>query len=472
MPLTTFFLKRKLIRGDDMDNSLIQNKSNKISGKNWIIIWIAGLAGQLCWNIENQWFNDFVYDKIAPNPDIISWMVGLSAIATTFATFLFGTLSDRLGKRRIFISIGYVLWGVFTIIFGLTEFLPKSNIMTVAVMVVAADAVMSFAGSMGNDAGFNPWTTDITNERNRGGLGAVIAVQPVVATILGSVVFGYIIGAVDYIFFFVIMGAVMMLIGAYCFFTVKESPDLKPNRDPKGFWHQFGTAFNFNMLKKHKLLMLVFLVFSVFFISFNVYFPHILNYFIYTAGYDKGTAGLLMGIGLIIAVPATFLTARFLNRGRFGTVLTAAVIANVIGLIILAFTDLSSLTGMPKSVLYVVSIVFVGAGYMCVYQSLMIWVKNLYPEDKRAQFEGIRLLFYVCIPMLIGPAIASPIIKSFGNPMVNSYGEPGYSANAPLFFIAAGMAVLTLIPIYFAVLSSKKQNQLQDSGINNDRLPS
>ncbi|NCA66842.1 MAG: hypothetical protein EOM87_02120, partial [Clostridia bacterium] len=100
-----------------MDNSFgIKNKANKISGKNWMIIWIAGLAGQLCWNIENQWFNTFVYDKIAPNPDIIAWMVGFSAVATTLATFLFGTLSDRIGRRRVFISLGYVLWGVFTII--------------------------------------------------------------------------------------------------------------------------------------------------------------------------------------------------------------------------------------------------------------------------------------------------------------------------------------------------------------------
>ncbi|NCA67960.1 MAG: hypothetical protein EOM87_07855 [Clostridia bacterium] len=150
--------------------------------------------------------------------------------------------------------------------------------------------------------------------------------------------------------------------------------------------------------------------------------------------------------------------------------LTVAVIANVIGLLILAFTDLSSLTGTLKSVMYVLSIVFVGAGYMCVYQSLMIWVKNLYPEDKRAQFEGIRLLFYVCIPMLIGPAIASPIIKAFGNSMVNSYGEPGYSATAPLFFIAAGMAILTFIPIYFAALKYKNEKAALEA-VNNDNLP-
>ncbi|HOB64707.1 MAG TPA: MFS transporter, partial [Clostridia bacterium] len=127
-------------------------KSNKISAKNWAIIWIAGLAGQLCWNIENQWFNTFVYAKVAPDPGIITWMVAVSAIVTTLSTFISGTGSDRLGKRKPFIVIGYILWGVFTIVFGTIEFLPKNNLMVAATMVVAADAIMSFFGSLGNDA--------------------------------------------------------------------------------------------------------------------------------------------------------------------------------------------------------------------------------------------------------------------------------------------------------------------------------
>ncbi len=40
----------------------------------WSLVWLLGLAGQLCWNMENQWFNTFVYAKIAKDPTIISWM--------------------------------------------------------------------------------------------------------------------------------------------------------------------------------------------------------------------------------------------------------------------------------------------------------------------------------------------------------------------------------------------------------------
>jgi len=421
---------------------------NRISMRNWVIIWIVGLAGQLCWNVENQWFNTFVYAKIAPNPYIINAMVIVSAIVTTLSTFVSGALSDRIGKRRPFIAIGYILWGAFTITFGATEFLPKNNLAVLAVAVVAADAIMSFFGSFGNDAGFNPWTTDISNEKNRGGLGSVIAVQPVVATILGTVVSGFIIGALDYFGFFIIMGAMMAAVGIFSLFAVKESPTLRPSKDPKGFGHQFLSSFNFPLVFKDRLLLWVLLIFSAFFISFNIYFSYILNYFIYTLGYNESSAGMIMGIGLVVAIPLTFIAGSLINKGKFISVLCAAVALNIVGLLVLLGSGIAAVF---------IGILFVGGGYMCVYQALMIWVKNLYPEDKRGSFEGIRLLFYVLIPMAIGTTIASPIIRSLGKPIVNEFGVEGFAPTSALFAIAAGFALLTYIPIYFAYREQKRR---------------
>ena len=135
-----------------------KTKSRRLRFRNILLLWLVGLAGQLCWNLENQWFNTFVYAEVGPFPQIVNAMVAVSAIATTFATFFFGTLSDRAGKRKPFISIGYIIWGIFTIAFGLTGLLTKftMNIWALATVIVLADTVMSFFGSMGNDAGFSP----------------------------------------------------------------------------------------------------------------------------------------------------------------------------------------------------------------------------------------------------------------------------------------------------------------------------
>jgi MFS family permease len=216
---------------------------DRIGGRNWTLIWVLGIAGQICWNIENNWFNAFVYAKIAPVPAIVSWMVGFSAVITTFSTFLFGTLSDRAGRRRPFIGIGYILWGVFTMVFGLGQFLPKNPLLIAAGFVVLADAVMTFFGSMGNDGGYNAWTTDISTVNNRGKVGGALAVMPVLATIFGAVVSGMLIDIIDYFLYFALMGLFVSVIGVLSLFTLKDSPTLRAKRDEGGFWRQFLSVF-------------------------------------------------------------------------------------------------------------------------------------------------------------------------------------------------------------------------------------
>ena len=153
----------------------MKNKERTAPAGFWLLVWGLGLAGQLCWNMENQWFNTFIYAHIAKDPTIISWMTAVSAAATTVSTFVFGTLSDRRGTRKPLVAWGYILWGVFTILFGMTQFItdgsasPSAQTLLVAgFAVVAADAIMSFFGSMGNDSGFNAWMNDYMNDKIRG----------------------------------------------------------------------------------------------------------------------------------------------------------------------------------------------------------------------------------------------------------------------------------------------------------------
>ena len=160
----------------------------------WFVIWGMGLAGQICWNIENQWFNTFVYAKISGDVNIVTSIVMVSALVTTISTFFFGTLSDRSGKRKRLISTGYIIWGITTILFGMTEYARDSGIGVLVALsgflVVLTDAVMSFFGSMGNDCGFNAWVNDYTDNTNSGQVGAALAVLPVLGTVLGTVVGG------------------------------------------------------------------------------------------------------------------------------------------------------------------------------------------------------------------------------------------------------------------------------------------
>jgi MFS family permease len=96
-------------------------KQNYLTRRTWTVMLALALTGQIAWAVENSWFNTFVFDTITPDPRPVAWMVAASAITATLTTLLMGTLSDRTrtrwGKRRPYILIGYILWGLSTILF-------------------------------------------------------------------------------------------------------------------------------------------------------------------------------------------------------------------------------------------------------------------------------------------------------------------------------------------------------------------
>lgn len=418
-------------------------RENKISLKNWFLIWIIGMAGQICWNVENAWFSTFVYDKIAKDPAIISWMVGVSAVVTTFCTFIVGTWSDRIGKRKPFVAIGYLLWGVFTVVFGLAEFLPKTPLMLVAVFVVATDAIMSFFGSFGNDAGFSIWTTDISNEHNRGRIAGALAVMPVIATIFGTIVSGMIVDALDFFAFFVIMGVMVFCIGLFALFAMKDAPDLVPRREEKTFWRQLVKVFSWRTVRDNKELFWVFVVMLVYFVGFNVYFSYITIYFVDYLGFNYTNAGILQGGALVLASLTTFLAARYIDRGKLTQVLTVALCANAVGLILIALSTAQTLPSLC------IGMFLAGCGYILSLQTLTAWMKNLYPEEQRGQFEGVKQLFFVALPMVFGPMIAAPIINHLGVPMTLD-GVTGMVPTPALFYVSAVITSLAALPLIMA----------------------
>ncbi|WP_027207842.1 MFS transporter [Butyrivibrio fibrisolvens] len=436
-------------------------KNNAKSGIGfWLLIWLLGLAGQLCWNMENQWFNTFVYAKIAKDPTIISWMLAISAAATTVSTFLFGCVSDRKGNRKTLVSVGYILWGIFTIIFGTTEFMNKgsdSALIGIAFAVVAADAIMSFFGSMGNDIGFNAWINDHMTPDNSGALGAALAVQPVIGTIVGTIAGGLLVGADDnYMRLFTVIGGSVILLGIVSLFGMKDVDTLKPSI--KGsFSEQFFSIFNIKTYLQHRELVFVNLMLAVYFISFNVYFSHLGNFMIYYLGFTADTMGLIEGVGLIVAMFVTIPAIKLIKADRSSLLIFAAIIMNSIGLLAIGF--FVSPTNVDPSTIWnpnlMAGMLFVGVGYILFLQTITVWSKRLYPEDSRGQFEGIRIVFYVLIPMVIAPLISNPVIKNSGE-FVDEYGFTEYLPTNVVFIAGLIVLLVTLIPLYFADREHKK----------------
>ena len=427
----------------------MKKANNKISGfRMWLLVWGLGLAGQICWNMENQWFNTFVYAKIGKNPSIITGMLIFSAAATTFATFFFGTWADRTGKRRKFIAIGYILWGIFTITFGLTQFISRELYVLAGVMVVLADTVMSFFGSMGNDAGFNTWTNDIMTDKNRGQIGAALATQPVLGTILGTVVGGLLVGENDnYMRLFIVMGLFVIAFGFITMFSMNEADDVEPSVRGS-FAEQFFSVFNFKKFFRLKELVLVNVAVAVFFIGFNVYFAYIGNYIIYYLGYSADMMGIIEAVPLVLAMLTAIPISMLINKNKHIPVVIASILINIIGLMIIAPVKNTEVD--PTQIFNVkvwLGIFLVGVGYIGILQTTKVWAKQLYPKDSKGQFEGIWILFFVLIPMIGGSLIGEAVVKTSGEQFLDEVsGQMNYIPNGNIYIVGAVIVALSLVP--------------------------
>ena len=77
----------------------------------WAALLIFGLMGQIAWVVENMYFNVFIYKMFHASAADISAMVMASAVTAAVTTIIMGAVSDRVGRRKAFMSVGYLIWG-------------------------------------------------------------------------------------------------------------------------------------------------------------------------------------------------------------------------------------------------------------------------------------------------------------------------------------------------------------------------
>ena len=413
----------------------------KLGARKWAALLLIGLFGQFAWTIENMYFNVFLYNTISTDPRYISAMVGASAVVATLTTLLMGALSDRLGKRRVFIALGYILWGFSTAAFGFitpenaARLFPAANAAAAAaVMVVVMDCVMTFFGSTANDGAFNAYVTDITTSKNRGRAESVLAILPLISMLI---IFGLFDGLTQqgrWKDFFAIFGAAVTAVGVLALFLVKDEATLKPRRD--SYFRNLLYGLRPPVVKENPQLYLSFAAFCLFSIAVQVFFPYLIIYIQNYLGIND--YAIVLGVVLILASAVSVLSGRFIDRvGKIRFTYPAAAIM-LLGLAAMYFVR-SQLGVMVAGTVMM-------SGYMMMSAALGANIRDWTPADKVGHFQGIRMIFAVMLPMVIGPAIGAAVIRGGQS----TYVELGQVKTVPkpaIYLAAAAVLLLVAIPL-------------------------
>ena len=406
---------------------------------------IFSLVGQIAWVMENMYLNVFIYERFAASAEQISAMVSASAIAATVTTLLIGALSDKLGKRKLFICGGYLAWGLSIWSFALINVLaPAAAAGAAAVslgvtLVILVDCMMTFFGSAANDAAFNAWLTDSTDETNRGAAEGINSMMPMLAilVVFGGAMFLDPASPSYWNIVFGVIGTMVFILGLAGFWLIQEpTVDTSTNTN---YFKNLIYGFRPGVIRENKRLYITLAAYAVFGISIQIFMPYLILYYTEALGMDNYV--LIFAPAIVLAAAFTFFYGKRYDKKGF-----RASVMPSLGLLMLGYVMLYFFRhGIP---------VFLGTLIMlCGYLSSMAvfgaMLRDHTPENKAGMFQGQRIIAQVLIPGIVGPAIGAAVLKN-AEKILNTDGTVSFIPNANIFLaalIAALFIWLAAIPL-------------------------
>ena len=435
--------------------------------RNWLILIFFGLIGQIAWSVENMYFNLFVFETIAPDLNAVTLMVQLSGVAATVTTLIAGTLSDRAGNRRKFISYGYLIWGVTVALFGLisVELIEKifpvtggKAISLTLALVVAADCVMTVFGSTANDAAFHAWVTDNTQPSFRGKVESVLSVLPLLAMLIVAGGFGILVSFVGYKGLFLGLGALISVCGIVGLFTVVDSPSLLKN----GTFKDIVYGFKPKVIKGNPAYYLTLLVIGIYGIACQIFMPYLIIYMKTYLGFSVVEYSVVFGAAILLGAAINILLGKTSDRHDKVKLLYLAAGILSIGLMGMYLSDFRSKTA--NLLCFGIAGFVMITGYIFTLSLSSATLRDQEPKGQSGKLQGIRMIFSVLLPMLIGPMIGNAINKAAALPLPDPSGADSMTTQfipAPEIFLAGSLCVLAVfivLPLLTKLLKEKKEN--------------
>ncbi|MGI6618052.1 MAG: MFS transporter [Saccharofermentanales bacterium] len=420
---------------------------NKLNMRIWLSFILFGLAGQVAWAIENMYLNLFMYRTITTDPFWIALMVASSAVVATLTTLIMGAWSDRLGKRRIFLCAGYFLWGISVILFSAsnTSFVAKlfpnsAHIVELtAIFLIILDLIMTFFGSTANDAVFNAYVAEMTTREYRGKIEGLLSSFPLLAMLLVFGILDPIAQGGKWNVFFLIVGVATALLGLLGFVVL---PQDKTKPSTTGVWANLRYAFSREAFLENPVYYAALGLLFVVSVSMQVYMPYIIIYIQEFLGFDD--YAILLGVVLIASSIVSILAGRLIDRKGFLYPFPYFFTTALVGLVGMFFV---------RSMVYVGIAVFIMlASYLVLTTIATATLREYTPEGKAGRFQGIRMIFCVMLPMIIGPFVGSALFTQSDA----VYLDLGSEKKVPTPNIYLGAAVILLFSLYFYFSLRKK----------------
>ena len=185
-------------------------------------------------------------------------------------------------------------------------------------------------------------------------------------------------------------------------------------------------------------------------VAFQVFYPYLLTYVQYVIIPDNGgVSNILKPSVIITAVIVAIITLTCivvllkLSTEKKGFCLVTGVVVLTAG-----FFLLSTSTSIYVILISIVPVVLGNALVNILFGAA---VKDFIPEGKAGLFQGIRMIFAVMLPMIIGPIIGDMACQHAAQTIINEVGAEVIVPAKDMFLWAGVVCIFALIPLYFLI---------------------
>ncbi len=173
------------------------------------------------------------------------------------------------------------------------------------------------------------------------------------------------------------------------------------------------------------------------------------------------------------------------NILKLPVIITAVVVAIILLVCIVTLLRLST---KKRGICLVIGVIVMTLGFLLLSTSTSIYVilisilpvvlgnalvnilfgaavKDFIPEGKAGLFQGIRMIFAVMLPMVIGPVIGDKACQMAAQTIINEANAEVIVPAKDMFLWAGIVCIFALIPLYFLIKKGVDGEEIQKDRI-------
>jgi MFS family permease len=310
--------------------------------------------------------------------------------------------------------------------------------------VVVGDCIMTLFGSGANDACFNAWVTDNTTKSIRGTVEGVLSILPLAAMLIVAGGFGILVSMMGYSTLFLVLGIVISLCGVLGIFMVKDSDGLSKSGTLKDIFYGFKPS----SIKGNAPFYLTLCLIMIYGVACQTFMPYLIIYMKTYLDFSVIEYSVVFGACIILGAIINLYLTRLSDRKDKSLMLYIAGGVFTLGLFLMYIFNKGSKTSLL--ITFGLGGFIMITGYILISALCGSIIRDYTPKEAVGKLQGVRMVFSVLIPMVIGPMIGNAINKAKNIPLPDLDSADVMTTMyipTPEIFLAASIISLVMIGI-------------------------